>query len=81
MLRIYDPIGGLVLVWIKLGIRLQSWGRSPGNIRIDISSRTGVLGMCGGENTLHGAPTAGSDVGSEKRKEKGGGRQLWGGGV
>ena len=47
-------IGRFVLVWIKLGIRLRSWGRDPGNIRIDTSSRTGVFGLGGGEHTLHG---------------------------
>ena len=53
MLMIYR-IGRFVLVWIKLGIRLRSWGRDPGNIRIDTSSRTGVFGLGGGEHTLHG---------------------------
>jgi len=59
-------VGGLAFVRIKLGIRLWSWGWCPGNIRIDISTRTSIFGLCGGEHTLHGLRQRDQMVGLEK---------------
>lgn len=61
MMLMIHRVGAFVLVWIKFGMRSRSWRRSPGNVRIDITSRTGVLGLCGGEHTLHGLRWRGSD--------------------
>ena len=72
MLMMIYRVGRFVLVWVKLGIRLQSWRRGPGNVRIDKSSRTGVLGLCGGEHTLHGPRWRDYDWGKGRRGKDGG---------
>lgn len=55
MLVIY-PAG---FVRIKLGIRLRSRRGDPRDVRIDISTRASVFGLCGGEHILHSFPDNG----------------------
>ena len=72
MLVIYR-VGGVVFVRIKLGIWVWSWRRGPGNVRIDVSTRTSIFGFCGGEHILDDF----SDIGvgccelEEKKKRRG----------